>query len=156
MSGENAIAIASQGSHGTLGSGAFEDAGIFVEIDQVQAIEGVKRELDISQPFSLTVRSVLFDFKGFLVRLSATDNDGNELDVSGSLVDVSANKEAAYAQLLPSDGELDGPASSCAANVAGMCHTNNDLKEITEATFVGYPSAANLKLEITIVQNNQG
>eukprot|EP00560_Eucampia_antarctica_P002922 CAMPEP_0197841010 /NCGR_PEP_ID=MMETSP1437-20131217/45931_1 /TAXON_ID=49252 ORGANISM="Eucampia antarctica, Strain CCMP1452" /NCGR_SAMPLE_ID=MMETSP1437 /ASSEMBLY_ACC=CAM_ASM_001096 /LENGTH=339 /DNA_ID=CAMNT_0043450703 /DNA_START=67 /DNA_END=1086 /DNA_ORIENTATION=- len=146
-----AIGTASGGNHGPNGLGSLADAGLEVKVGSEVLDTGTTKEFmtEIEHNVGLEFTgSSGSGFKGFLFRLSSTNNT----DASAGLKILSSDDS----QKLPSTGERGKNAesnSACANTVAGITHITNNIKQSVSTT-LKMEEATNLDLEITVVVSN--
>jgi hypothetical protein len=126
-------------SHGSTGSGGLESGDVTLSSTSGTSTESSNLNelgtLDVGTEYTLTIENAGGEpYKGFLVRVS----DKSGADVSG-LVRTKTDD----AQIL----------SLCESNVAGITHTDNDLKSGVSMT-LQLNAPAQLLVEVTVVTAN--
>lgn len=147
-------------SHGASGSGSLLDgnyqlnmidkeSGTYAPIESTTDSDGNKVKIDLfkdesvaSQKHVLSLKTIALDtkFRGFLLRLSATDD--TEKDVSS------------YLSISESYSQLSRTLEICDAKVSGLTHSSPMDKEEIQFELL-HSEAINLTLEITVVEKNK-
>ena len=105
----------SSGIHGSSGSGILENTNLVLKIDDANMETYAELDLETAKAYKVTLTGSSSDapqkFKGFLFRLSS-QNDSND---ASKLLEVMDEDNSQILDI-------------CADDVAGICHTNKDLK----------------------------
>lgn len=134
-------------------SGLWDGTSYCYDPAEATGRQGQEAQVDttfqVGIPYTLKLEAPASNlFKGFMFRLEGDDGQ----DLSGAIETVSENM-----QVIASTGEMDDIEgetlpimTTCASNVAAVCHTEAEEKSMVEA-LITFPEAGTVNLEATVM-----